>query len=96
MQVDRKNEFYAIDGLWFPHWEDTNGILQNTVIDGELVIDEDPTTHQQHLRFYGFDCLVIQGDNLMQKNLKSRYGVRYLSHPVKQQLMTTASAELGD
>lgn len=50
-------------------------MLSNTVIDGELVIDEDPSTHEQHLRFYGFDCLVIQGENLMQKNLKSRYGV---------------------
>ncbi|TYJ54735.1 hypothetical protein B9479_004583 [Cryptococcus floricola] len=67
--IDRKQEFYNVKGLMFPKWDDRRQPLGESILDGELVIDVDP----QRLRFYGFDCLVLNGENIMSKNLEKRY-----------------------
>ncbi|KAF9053026.1 mRNA guanylyltransferase [Panaeolus papilionaceus] len=72
--VDRHNTYRELHGFFFPHHEDPRRELQNTLIDGELVIDVDPQTKQETLRFLAFDCLVIDGQNVMTKPLDKRYG----------------------
>ncbi|ORY25741.1 putative mRNA guanylyltransferase [Naematelia encephala] len=72
--IDRKQQFYQVDNLHFPHWERASDPLTDTVLDGELVIDIDPKTGTQVLRYYAFDCLVLNGDNIMKKTLISRFG----------------------
>lgn len=62
-QIDRKKDFYFIEGLHFPHWDAAkrqgpDRLLSNTVLDGELVIDIDPATgevsaHSLRLRASG-------------------------------------------
>lgn len=47
--------------------------MTDTILDGELVIDIDPQTNKQTLRFYAFDCLVLGGENIMSKPLIKRY-----------------------
>ena len=74
-QVDRKQRYFQIRGLVFPHWEDASTVLVDTLIDGELVMDVDPKTGAQKLCYYAFDCLVLHGDNIMPKPMTSRYGV---------------------
>ena len=64
------------EGVRFPHWEDINRPLDETLFDGELVIDIEKSTGQQTLRLYAFDALVVGGENIMQKPLLKRYGVR--------------------
>ena len=46
IQVDRKQRFFQVPDLHFPHWENPDRPLTDTVIDGELIIDIDPKTGQ--------------------------------------------------
>jgi len=43
-QLDRHNNYYQLDGFYFPHHEIPRLPLKNSVIDGELVLDVDPQT----------------------------------------------------
>ncbi|TEB39643.1 mRNA guanylyltransferase [Coprinellus micaceus] len=72
--IDRHNTYREIEGFCFPHHEDPRKNLKNSLIDGELVMDVDPRTRQQTLRFLAFDCLVIDDQNVMTKTLDKRYG----------------------
>ncbi|OCF40157.1 mRNA guanylyltransferase [Kwoniella heveanensis CBS 569] len=72
--IDRKERYFAMQDLHFPHWENIDNPLGETILDGELVIDVDPKTGAETLRFYAFDCLVLNGENIMKKPLLSRYG----------------------
>jgi hypothetical protein len=44
-QIDRKQRFFSVTDLHFPHWERIDDPLGETILDGELVIDIDPKTH---------------------------------------------------
>ena len=44
LQIDRKEHFYAQQGLVFPHQDGLDALHSNIVLDGELVIDTDPET----------------------------------------------------
>lgn len=46
LQVDRNEHFFRVEGLHFPHWEKPDTPLVDTVLDGELVIDIDPSTKE--------------------------------------------------
>ncbi|KAJ7632773.1 mRNA capping enzyme [Roridomyces roridus] len=72
--IDRKNDYYGLDGFFFPHHENPKMPLQNTIVDGELVFDVDPRTNQETLRFLAFDCLVVNNQNIMARPLDKRYG----------------------
>ncbi|KAI0345338.1 mRNA capping enzyme, alpha subunit [Trametopsis cervina] len=72
--IDRHNTYRHLQGLFFPHHENPINPLRNTVVDGELVIDVDPRTKQETLRFLAFDCLVIDEQNVMTRTLDKRYG----------------------
>ncbi|PPQ87979.1 hypothetical protein CVT25_001058 [Psilocybe cyanescens] len=72
--IDRHNEYREITGFFFPHHEHPQMPLRSSLIDGELVIDVDPRTRQEKLRFLAFDCLVIDDQNVMARPLDKRYG----------------------
>ncbi|KAF4614655.1 hypothetical protein D9613_002626 [Agrocybe pediades] len=72
--IDRHNTYRQIEGIYFPHHENPMLPLKDSLIDGELVIDVDPRTKQHKLRFLAFDCLVIDGQNVMSRPLDKRYG----------------------
>ncbi|KAF5330294.1 hypothetical protein D9619_005339 [Psilocybe cf. subviscida] len=72
--IDRHNSYREIQGIYFPHHENPLNPLRSSLIDGELVIDVDPVTHQETMRFLAFDCLAIDDQNVMQRTLDKRYG----------------------
>ncbi|KAI0705866.1 mRNA capping enzyme, catalytic domain-containing protein [Cytidiella melzeri] len=72
--IDRHNTYYELTGLFFPHHENPKNPLRNSLVDGELVIDVDPHTKQETLRYLAFDCLVIDEQNVMSRTLDKRYG----------------------
>ncbi|OXG93496.1 mRNA guanylyltransferase [Cryptococcus neoformans A2-102-5] len=71
--IDRKQRFFKIQGLYFAHWENRSAFLGETLLDGELVIDIDPISGAQTLMYYAFDCMVLHGENIMEKPLLKRY-----------------------
>ncbi|KAG6829641.1 hypothetical protein H0H92_003974 [Tricholoma furcatifolium] len=72
--IDRHYTFHQLGGIFFPHHENPMMPLRDTLIDGELVIDVDPHTKAQTLRFLAFDCLVVDEANVMSRPLDKRYG----------------------
>lgn len=72
--IDRHNSYRQVNGLFFPHHENPRMPLRNTIVDGELVVDVDPRTQQETLRYLAFDCLVVDEQNVMSKPLDKRYG----------------------
>ncbi|KAF8236253.1 mRNA capping enzyme [Tricholoma matsutake] len=72
--IDRHNDYRQLTGIFFPHHENPAFPLRSTLVDGELVIDTDPRTKQETLRFLAFDCLVVDDQNVMSRTLDKRYG----------------------
>ena len=73
--IDRKNDYYYMKNLYLPHHEDKSGMFErfhdHTILDGELVEDRIPG--QKPVRkFLVFDCLVLDGNNLMHRPLDKR------------------------
>ncbi|KAI6036526.1 mRNA capping enzyme [Pisolithus microcarpus] len=71
--IDRHNTYYEVTGFWFPQPDKPRESLMDTILDGELVIDVDPQTKMETLRYLAFDCLVFNGENVMSKTLDKRY-----------------------
>jgi mRNA guanylyltransferase len=71
--IDRKNDYYFVDGLFFPHQDskDWTKAHEDTILDGELVEDRFPDGTTQ-IKFYVFDCLVIDKSDLMGRPLDKR------------------------
>lgn len=72
--IDRHNTYREIGGFWFPHHERRDQPLRDTIVDGELVIDVDPATNEETLRYLAFDCLVVDSQHVMSRPLDKRYG----------------------
>ncbi|CCF60591.1 hypothetical protein KAFR_0K02360 [Kazachstania africana CBS 2517] len=76
--VDRENNYYLVNGFRFPKLpkkrkEELLETLQDgTLIDGELVIQTNPVTKLQELRYLMFDCLAINGRCIIQSPTSSR------------------------
>jgi mRNA guanylyltransferase len=71
--IDRKNDYWYVPNLHFPiPGDDThNGFHTDTIIDGELVIDTAPN-HQIQAKYLVFDCLMLDGNSLMNRTLDKR------------------------
>lgn len=71
--IDRKNDYYYVPGLHFPHHEDPtfHRYHTNTILDGELVEDKYPDRPSQ-IKFLVFDCLILDNTMLMQRPLDKR------------------------
>jgi len=92
--VDRKNNYYRIHGLYFPHrdWESCeaqeSGAQRNhTLLDGELVIDR-TGQDQYKLRLLLFDCIVLDHKYLAEYPLSHRYDclAKYIFPPYAEHL----------
>lgn len=76
--IDRENSYYLVNGFRFPRLpqkkkEELLETLQDgTLIDGELVIQTNPVTKLQELRYLMFDCLAINGRSLISSPTSSR------------------------
>ncbi|KAK8212397.1 mRNA capping enzyme, guanylyltransferase subunit [Phyllosticta capitalensis] len=73
--IDRKNDYYYVPNLHFPVPNDDTfrKFHEDTIIDGELVYDEEEDGPK--LRFYVFDCLVLDGESRIEKTLDKRLAV---------------------
>jgi mRNA guanylyltransferase len=70
--IDRKNDYWFVEGLHFPlPGEDLESYHFNTLIDGELVLDKTPD-NQFQAKFLVFDCLMLDGNSLMNRTLDKR------------------------
>ncbi len=71
--IDRKNDYWYVSNLHFPiPGDDTHTAFHtDTIIDGELVIDTAPN-HQIQAKYLVFDCLVLDGNSLMNRTLDKR------------------------
>jgi mRNA guanylyltransferase len=71
--IDRKNEYYFVPGLHFPHQDDPSFAKGHTktILDGELVEDR-PPNGPPVLKYLVFDCLVLDGNPLMHRSLDKR------------------------
>ncbi|PKI82898.1 Ceg1p [Malassezia vespertilionis] len=83
--IDRKNNYYQIWDIFFPHHNPqspeaaaTAGQRTHTLLDGELVLDA-LGPNQTKLRLLLFDCIVIDGENISRRSLGRRYA-RLRSH----------------
>ncbi|RGP80618.1 mrna guanylyltransferase [Fusarium longipes] len=71
--IDRKNDFWFIRNrsLHFPLESSPEAFHTNTLIDGELVWDTRPDGKREPV-FLVFDCLVLDGQLLMERTLDKR------------------------
>jgi mRNA guanylyltransferase len=73
--IDRKNDYYFVNGVYFPHHEDKSGRYERfhdqTILDGELVEDHISKT-ESVMKFLVFDCLILDGNSLMHRPLDKR------------------------
>ena len=71
--IDRKNEYYHVPDLHFPlEGDDLASFHTETILDGELVNDTDPTSKQVSMKYLVFDCLIMDSNNLMHRTLDKR------------------------
>ncbi|PHH91382.1 hypothetical protein CDD83_690 [Cordyceps sp. RAO-2017] len=71
--IDRKNDYWFITNrnLHFPLVNDLSAFHTATLVDGELVWDSLPNDKKEP-RFLVFDCLVMDGNKLMDRTLDKR------------------------
>jgi mRNA guanylyltransferase len=69
--IDRRNDFWYVQGLHFPIPDNELAFHTNTLIDGELVIDT-AENKQIQAKYLVFDCLVLDGNSLMNRTLDKR------------------------
>ena len=71
--IDRKNDYYHVPNLLFPLGTDPREFHTATILDGELVNDTDSLGVIQ-MKYLVFDCLVLDGNLLLQRTLDKRIG----------------------
>lgn len=72
--IDRKNDYYWVEDMHFPvSLDDPTDFHSGTLVDGELVNDKMPDGSIQ-LNYLIFDCLILDGQNLMHRTLDKRLG----------------------
>ncbi|KAI8066558.1 mRNA-capping enzyme subunit alpha [Gongronella butleri] len=78
---DRKNNFHVIYDMCFPIPQDPEfrKCHNDTIVDGELVFDKEDDGRMQ-LKFLLFDCLMVGGYSLLQRDLMKRLG--YLKNDI--------------
>ncbi|KAI1335750.1 mRNA capping enzyme [Xylariaceae sp. FL0016] len=73
--IDRKNDYWFVNSgsLHFPTPQSEEDFHKDTVLDGELVMDTLPNGRKEP-RYLIFDCLVLDGQVLMGRDLSKRLG----------------------
>ncbi|XP_034946350.1 mRNA-capping enzyme-like isoform X2 [Chelonus insularis] len=60
--IDRNNSVFKVSGLTFPHCENVSRTLKDTLLDGEMVIDEVSDT--KYPRYLVFDIIMCDGKDV--------------------------------
>ncbi|CAD6501822.1 BgTH12-02068 [Blumeria graminis f. sp. triticale] len=85
--INRKNDFWFIPPGTFhcPTPRDQQAWHNNTIIDGELVMDKKPNGEME-AKYLVFDCMVLDGNSLMSRTLDKRlaYFKERIFDPYKQ------------
>lgn len=86
--IDRKNDYYRVTGIHFPIPGDTTFLRYhlNTILDGELVFDDQPDGSKQ-LKYLVFDCLVLDNDSKTGRTLDKR--IAYFLEKVYRRLVSS-------
>ncbi|KAI0887221.1 mRNA capping enzyme, alpha subunit [Annulohypoxylon maeteangense] len=73
--IDRKNDYWYIDegSLHFPLPGNLQAFHKGTILDGELVMDAHSDGRMEP-RYLVFDCLAMDGQSLMSRELSKRLG----------------------
>ncbi|KAI1417629.1 mRNA capping enzyme, alpha subunit [Hypoxylon sp. FL1857] len=73
--IDRKNDYWFIQegSLHFPLPGNHQAFHRGTILDGELVMDKLPDGRSEP-RYLVFDCLALDGQSLMSRELSKRLG----------------------
>lgn len=76
MQIDRRNIYYEVSGFWFPHPDKPRESLMDTILDGELVVDVNPSSRKVCSNFstHTSDQLSLVGDTSLLGFRLSRIG----------------------
>eukprot|EP00158_Paraphelidium_tribonemae_P003396 Partr_v1_DN26094_c0_g1_i1_m400 putative Second step of mRNA capping. Transfer of the GMP moiety of GTP to the 5'-end of RNA via an enzyme-GMP covalent reaction intermediate (By similarity) len=92
--IDRKNSYYHIP-YTFPSSTAPggDGLLDNTLLDGELVLDHYPNNVVKP-RFLVFDLLILEGRDLTQRPFSKRLG--YLNESVLKPLVSYQRSNAHD
>ena len=69
--IDRRNDYWLVNGVHFPLPDDIQKWHTETLIDGELVLDKMPDGTKR-ANFLMFDCLVMDGKLLLNRTLDKR------------------------
>ncbi|RUS31380.1 mRNA capping enzyme, catalytic domain-containing protein [Jimgerdemannia flammicorona] len=75
LQVDRKNALSFVPNVFFPRADRPDKFHNETLMDGELVLDVDGDKRTS--RFLVFDLMVLNGTVVTQRSYSTRLGVRY-------------------
>ncbi|OWB82446.1 hypothetical protein B5S33_g1072 [[Candida] boidinii] len=71
--INRENQYYMVPGFHFPKNSKNFDVSHNgTIVDGELVFSTNQVTGIKELRYLIFDCLAMDMNSVMQKNLWKR------------------------
>ena len=88
--VDRDNSVFQIHGITFPHPGKQGEFLRDTLCDGEMVIDEDPSTpHVKTPRFLIYDIIVLNGKEGKEKIGNFDFATRF--RVIEEQICTPRS-----
>ncbi|KAG7717926.1 hypothetical protein KL949_003200 [Ogataea haglerorum] len=71
--INRENQYYIVPGFHFPRTSKNFDSSHNgTIVDGELVWSRNPVTGIKEIRYLIFDCLAMDMNSVMHKNLWKR------------------------
>eukprot|EP00124_Ichthyophonus_hoferi_P001248 Ihof_evm15s60 gene=Ihof_evmTU15s60 len=59
--IDRDNNVFVVADMFFPRRNDPRSRVNNTLLDGEMVIDEDKNTGVKTCRFLIYDMVAFEG-----------------------------------
>ena len=57
--ADRDNSIFKVEGMTFPYRKDESQSLTGTILDGEMVLDDDPVTQTKIPRYLIYDIVSI-------------------------------------
>ncbi|RDD38378.1 mRNA-capping enzyme [Trichoplax sp. H2] len=75
--IDRNNSIFKIPHLKFPRGSDLNSHIENTLLDGEMVIDKvsTPNGDQYYPRYLIYDIICFEDENVGNKKQSERMAI---------------------
>ena len=70
--ADRDHAIFKVEGMTFPYRKDESQSLTGTILDGEMVLDDDPVTQSKIPRYLIYDIVSIFKGTISSKTLCSR------------------------